>query len=104
MQWALNDSGVNFDEIDYINAHRTATVQNDAVETLAIKKVFKHHAYKLAVNSTKSMLGHCMGGSGAIEAIVSVKSLMNQVMHPTINYCRKDPQCDLDYVPNEARD
>jgi 3-oxoacyl-[acyl-carrier-protein] synthase II len=104
MQWALDDGGVNIEEIDYINAHGTATVPNDAVETLAIKKVFKHYAYKLAVSSTKSMLGHCMGGSGAIEAIVSIKSLVSQVIHPTINYRHPDPECDLDYVPNEARE
>lgn len=104
MQWALQNGETNTDEVDYINAHGTSTIQNDKVETLAIKRLFGHHAYKLAINSTKSMLGHCMGGSGAIEAIVSVKSLVNQVVHPTINYHRQDPHCDLDYVPNEARD
>jgi 3-oxoacyl-(acyl-carrier-protein) synthase len=104
MTWALNDAGINPDDVDYINAHGTSTVANDAIETLAIKRLFKHHAYKLAVSSTKSMIGHCMGASGAIEAIVSVKSLVNQVVHPTINYHRPDPQCDLDYVPNVARD
>jgi 3-oxoacyl-[acyl-carrier-protein] synthase II len=104
MKWALDDAEINPEDIDYINAHGTATVANDAIETLAIKKLFKHHAYKLAVSSTKSMLGHCMGASGAIEAIVCVKSLVNQVLHPTINYRRPDPKCDLDYIPNEARD
>src|SRR5581483_1593606 len=104
MKWALNDAGINPEDVDYINAHGTATVPNDAIETMAIKSVFKHHAYKLAINSTKSMLGHSMGASGAIEAIVSIKSLVSQVLHPTINYRRRDPACDLDYVPNEARD
>lgn len=104
MKWALDSAGVNPEDIDYINAHGTSTVANDAIETLAIKQLFKHHAYKLAISSTKSMLGHCMGASGAIEAIVSVKSLVNNVLHPTINYRRPDPACDLDYVPNVARD
>jgi beta-ketoacyl-acyl-carrier-protein synthase II len=104
MKWALDNAGINPEDIDYINAHGTATVPNDAIETLAIKKLFKHHAHKLAISSTKSMLGHCMGASGAIEAIVCAKSLVNHVLHPTINYRRPDPNCDLDYVPNEARD
>ncbi len=104
MKWALDSAGTNPEDLDYINAHGTATVSNDAIETLAIKKLFKHHAYKLAISSTKSMLGHCMGASGAIEAIVTVKSMVNQVIHPTINYRHPDPACDLDYVPNEARD
>ena len=104
MKWALDDAEVNPEDIDYINAHGTGTVPNDAIETKAIKKLFNYHAYKLAVNSTKSMLGHCMGASGAIEAVVSVRSLVSNIMHPTINYRHPDPNCDLDYVPNEARD
>ena len=104
MQWALESGHTNPDEVDYINAHGTSTVANDAVETIAIKRVFNSHAYKMAISSTKSMLGHAMGASGAIEAIVSIKSLMDQVIHPTINYENPDPDCDLDYVPNVARD
>jgi len=104
MKWALSDAGVNPEDIDYINAHGTSTVTNDAIETMAIRSLFKHHAYRLAINSTKSMLGHSMGASGAIEAIVSIKSLVSHVLHPTINYRRPDPACDLDYVPNQARD
>jgi beta-ketoacyl-acyl-carrier-protein synthase II len=104
MKWALHSAETNPDDIDYINAHGTATVPNDVIETRAIKQLFKHHAYKLAINSTKSMLGHCMAASGAIEAIVAIKSLVNNVLHPTINYQHPDPECDLDYVPNEARD
>ncbi len=104
MKWAMEDAGTNPDEVDYINAHGTSTVPNDMIETKAIKQLFKHHAYKLAVSSTKSMIGHCMGASGAIEAIVCVKSLVSQIVHPTINLRHHDPQCDLDYVPNTARD
>jgi 3-oxoacyl-[acyl-carrier-protein] synthase II len=104
MKWALADAGVNPEEIDYINAHGTSTIPNDAVETKAIKQVFNHHAYELSISSTKSMIGHCMGAAGAVEAIVCVKSLTQQVIHPTINLRRADPDCDLDYVPNIARD
>jgi len=85
--------------VDYINAHGSATVQNDLAETAAIKCVFGEHAYRLAVNSTKSMIG----GAGAVEAVACVMSLVDQVIHPTINYETPDPACDLDYVPNEAR-
>jgi beta-ketoacyl-acyl-carrier-protein synthase II len=104
MRWALEDAHLNPDEIQYINAHGTSTQANDAMETLAIKRVFGEQAYNIAVNSTKSMLGHALGGSGAIETIACAMSLIDKVLHPTINYETPDPECDLDYVPNEARD
>ncbi len=104
MRWALEDAHVNVEDIQYINAHGTSTQANDAMETLAIKRVFGEQAYSLAVSSTKSMLGHALGGSGAIEAIASTLSIVDKVLHPTINYETPDPACDLDYVPNEARD
>lgn len=104
MRWALEDARVSVDQIDYINAHGTSTKANDAIETFAIKKLFGERAYNLAVSSTKSMIGHCLGGAGAVEAIACVMSLVEQVIHPTINYENPDPECDLDYVPNEARD
>ncbi len=103
MRWALQDGGVAPEEVDYINAHGSSTPLNDATETEAIKTVFGDHAYHLAVNSSKSMLGHLMGGAGAVEAIVTVLSVVNDVLHPTINYETPDPACDLDYVPNAAR-
>jgi 3-oxoacyl-(acyl-carrier-protein) synthase len=104
MKWAIQDSHVPAEDIQYINAHGTSTPANDAMETLAIKKVFGEQAYNLAVSSTKSMMGHALGASGAIEAIACVMSLVDQVIHPTINYETPDPECDLDYVPNVARD
>ncbi|MBN1565036.1 MAG: beta-ketoacyl-ACP synthase II [Anaerolineae bacterium] len=104
MKWALDDAKLSGDVIDYINAHGSSTPANDSTETLAIKKVFGDHAYKLAVNSTKSMIGHLLGGAGAVEGVATVMSLVEQVLHPTINYETPDPECDLDYVPNEARD
>jgi 3-oxoacyl-(acyl-carrier-protein) synthase len=104
MRWALEDAHVNVEDIQYINAHGTSTQANDAMETLAIKRVFGEQAYNLAVSSTKSMLGHALGGSGAIEAIATTLSLVDKVLHPTINYETPDPACDLDYVPNVARD
>lgn len=103
MKWALQDAGLNPQEIDYINAHGTSTKANDVIETNAIKKVFGEHAYDIMVNSTKSMIGHLLGGAGAVEGIASVMSLYERVLHPTINYETPDPECDLDYVPNEAR-
>lgn len=103
MQWALNDAGISPTEIDYINAHGTSTPLNDATETKAIKKVFGDHAYKLAISSTKSMIGHAMGASGTLEAIACIMTIVNDVIHPTINYTTPDPECDLDYVPNQAR-
>lgn len=104
MRWALDDAKLDPEMIDYINTHGSSTQANDAIETLAIKRVFGAHAYKLAANSTKSMIGHLLGGAGAVEAIATVMSLFEQVLHPTINYETPDPECDLDYVPNEARD
>lgn len=104
MRWALADAHVNTDHIQYINAHGSSTKANDAMETFAIKQVFGEHAYNIAVSSTKSMLGHALAGSGAIELIACVLSLFEQVIHPTINYETPDPECDLDYVPNVARD
>jgi len=103
MKMAILDSGVDSTEIDYINAHGTSTPYNDKIETLAIKKVFGDHAYKIGVNSTKSMTGHLLGAAGGLEVGFSVLSLKNQIMPPTINYEHPDPECDLDYVPNKAR-
>ena len=103
MRWALEDASVGIEDVDYINAHGTSTKLNDKTETYAIKKVFGEHAYNLAINSTKSMIGHSFGGAGAIEAAVVSLSVQNDMLHPTINYETPDPECDLDYVPNEAR-
>ena len=103
MRWALEDAQINLDEVDYINAHGTSTPANDSVETLAIKLLFGEQAYEIPVSSTKSMIGHPMGASGAIEAVVSALTIDRGAMHPTINLDTPDPDCDLDYVPNEAR-
>jgi len=103
MRWALQDAGVSPREVDYINAHGTSTVLNDAMETLAIKKVLVDHAYRVPVSSTKSMIGHLFGGAGAVEAIVCALTIEHGIIHPTINYETPDPECDLDYVPNVAR-
>lgn len=103
MQRAIKDAGISPEQIGYINAHGTSTPYNDKFETLAIKKVFGEHAYKLAVSSTKSMTGHALGAAGGIEAVFSVLSLYENQLMPTINYENPDPDCDLDYVPNEPR-
>ena len=103
MSSALADAGVEPHELDYINAHGTSTPLNDAVETLAIKRVFGEHAYKLLISSTKSMTGHALGAAGGMEAIACIKPILEGVVHPTINYEFPDPACDLDYVPNTAR-
>jgi beta-ketoacyl-acyl-carrier-protein synthase II len=103
MRWALEDAGCQTDDVDYINAHGTGTQANDVAETRAIKRVFGERAYRIPISSTKSMIGHCMGGSGALEAIACVKSLQEGILHPTINLETPDPDCDLDYVPGQAR-
>lgn len=103
MRWALQNAGVNADAVEYINAHGPGTPQGDAVETLAIKTVFGQRAYSIPISSTKSMIGHCMGAAGAIEAIACALTITHGVIHPTINYETPDPECDLDYVPNTAR-
>lgn len=104
MRWALQDAHLNPEQIQYVNTHGSATKANDSTETLAMKHVFGEHAYTLACNSTKSMMGHLLGGAGAVEGIAAVMSLYEQVLHPTINLDTPDPECDLDYVPNVARD
>lgn len=104
MRLAINDSGLNVEEINYINAHGTSTEYNDKYETAAIKTVFGEHAYKLAVSSTKSMTGHLLGAAGAVEAIFTILALKHNVLPPTINLETKDPDCDLDYVANQARE
>jgi 3-oxoacyl-[acyl-carrier-protein] synthase II len=105
MRWAVEDAHLNPEDIQYINAHGTSTPSNDVMETSAIKQVFgEEHAYKTPISSSKSMLGHALGASGAIEAIICAMTLTEKVLHPTINYETPDPECDLDYVPNEARD
>ncbi len=103
IQWALADAHITPNKIDYINAHGTSTPLNDPTETQAIKAVFGDHAYKLAVSSTKSMLGHAMGASGSIEAIICALTIRHGIIPPTINYEYPDPACDLDYVPNQPR-
>ena len=103
IRWALDDAELDPADVSYINAHGTSTIKNDMVETLAIKRAFGDHAYSVPVSSTKSMIGHALGGAGAIEAVACVKSIQDGVIHPTINYEYADPDCDLDYVPNEAR-
>ncbi|HHT91108.1 MAG: beta-ketoacyl-ACP synthase II [Bacillota bacterium] len=103
MSEALLDAGLDPADVDYINAHGTSTEYNDLYETIAIKRVFKEHAYKLAVSSTKSLTGHMLGAAGAVEAAVCLLALRDQVIPGTYNYEYPDPQCDLDYVPNQSR-
>jgi 3-oxoacyl-[acyl-carrier-protein] synthase II len=104
MQKALKDAGVEPEVVGYINAHGTSTPYNDKFETAAIKKAFGEHAYKLAVSSTKSMTGHLLGAAGGIEGVFSVLAIHHKIVPPTINYVNPDPECDLDYVPNEPRE
>jgi len=101
---ALKDAGITPEQINYINAHGTSTPYNDKFETLAIKKVFGERAYEIPVSSTKSMTGHALGAAGGLEAVFSVKAIMENKLPPTINYEFPDPDCDLDYIPNEARE
>jgi len=103
MLWAMEDAGLQPEDVDYINAHGTSTPLNDVSETLAIKAVFGEHAYRIPVSSTKSMIGHAFGASGALESLACVMTLQTGIIHPTINQEQRDPECDLDYVPNEAR-
>ena len=103
MELALNDAGVTTEQVDYINAHGTSTPLNDALETVAIKRLFGPRAYELPISSTKSMIGHSLGASGSLEAAACVKTITEGMIHPTINYEEPDPACDLDYVPNQAR-
>ena len=104
IRWALRDASIDVNQVDYINAHGTSTPLNDAAETMAIKNVFGETAYSVAVSSTKSMTGHAMGGAGALEAVACVKAIQEGIIPPTINQETPDPACDLDYVPNVARE
>jgi 3-oxoacyl-[acyl-carrier-protein] synthase II len=104
MLLALKDAGVNKEDVGYINAHGTSTPAGDVAETMASKRAFGDHAYKLCVSSTKSMTGHMLGAAGGAEALFTVLALRDQVMPPTINLDNPDEQCDLDYVPHTARD
>jgi 3-oxoacyl-[acyl-carrier-protein] synthase II len=103
MRMALNDGGFQPEDIDYINAHGTSTQLNDKSETAAIKTVFGEQAPNTPISSTKSMTGHLLGASGALEAVICCKALQSQIAPPTINYETPDPECDLDYIPNKAR-
>jgi len=100
---ALESAGVGIEDVDYINAHGTSTLVGDVAETRTIKSVFGERAYEIPISSTKSMIGHLMGATGAVEAAVCVMSIQEGIVHPTINQETPDPECDLDYVPNEAR-
>jgi 3-oxoacyl-[acyl-carrier-protein] synthase II len=104
MRLALDDAGLNPQDVQYVNAHGTSTPINDRVETQAIKSVFNSHAKSLAVSSTKSMVGHLLGAAAAVEAVASILTIYNGVIAPTINYQNPDADCDLDYVPNTARE
>jgi 3-oxoacyl-(acyl-carrier-protein) synthase len=103
MRWAVEDACLGLEEVDYINAHGTSTPLNDSTETFAIKKLFGEQAYEIPVSSSKSVLGHAMGGAGAIEAIFCMQALHQGIIPPTWNYETPDPECDLDYVPNAPR-
>jgi 3-oxoacyl-[acyl-carrier-protein] synthase II len=104
MSKTIRDAGIKPEQVGYINAHGTSTKYNDKFETFAIKQTFGEHAYKLAVSSTKSMTGHLLGAAGGIESVFCALSLHRNVLPPTINYVNPDPDCDLDYIPNQARE
>ena len=104
MTRAIKDAGIAITDVEYINAHGTATMKNDRIETAAIKKVFSDHAYKIPVSSTKSMIGHTVAAAGILELIATVLGMNHDFIPPTINYQTPDPDCDLDYVPNQARE
>jgi 3-oxoacyl-[acyl-carrier-protein] synthase II len=101
---ALHNGAINPDEVDYINAHGTSTLLGDLAETVAVKRCFGDHARRLALSSTKSMTGHLLGAAGGVEAVFTALAVRHQVAPPTINIFSQDPQCDLDYVPNRARE
>jgi 3-oxoacyl-[acyl-carrier-protein] synthase II len=103
MTWAIADAGLQPSDIGYINAHGTSTPLNDAIETLAIKRVFGEGAHRVPISSTKSMIGHALGGAGGMEAVACVQTIVTETIHPTVNQEEQDPKCDLDYVPNTAR-
>jgi len=103
MHMALNDAQVSLDQVDYINAHGTSTPLNDALETVAIKRLFGDLAHKIPISSTKSMIGHSLGAAGSLDAAACVKTITEAAIHPTVNYDVPDPECDLDYVPNQSR-
>lgn len=103
MRWALADAGISLEAVDYINAHGASTPAGDAAETYAIKTIFGERAYEIPISSTKSMVGHSFGATGAIEAVACVKSIETDTIHPTINHHTPDPACDLDYIPNRSR-
>jgi beta-ketoacyl-acyl-carrier-protein synthase II len=103
MRWALEDAGVALDDVDYINAHGTSTALGDVAETTAIKRLFGERAYEIPISSTKSMIGHTLGGAGAIEALACIQTIRTGIIHPTINLDTPDPDCDLDYVPHQSR-
>jgi len=103
MTQAMEDAGITSDKVGYINAHGTSTPLNDSIETTAIKLAFGEHARTLAVSSTKSMTGHMLGASGAVEAIITIKAVAEGYLPPTINYMVADPECDLDIIPNIGR-
>ena len=103
MTLALASAGSRCEEVDYINAHGTSTPLNDKYETMAVHSVFGEHARKLAISSTKSMTGHLLGAAGAVELIATIQAVRNDILPPTINYEKPDPECDLDFVPNRSR-